>query len=51
VSALEAAGLAGIRGKSVAPFLLEEAGRKSRGKTLENNIAVLISAGKPEEIA
>jgi pseudouridine-5'-phosphate glycosidase len=43
VSALEAAELAGIRGKSVTPFLLEEVGRTSRGKTLETNIALLIA--------
>jgi pseudouridine-5'-phosphate glycosidase len=43
VSALEAAKLAGIRGKSVTPFLLEEVGRTSRGKTLETNIALLIA--------
>jgi pseudouridine-5'-phosphate glycosidase len=43
VSALEAAERAGIRGKSVTPFLLEEVGRMSRGKTLETNIALLIA--------
>jgi len=43
VSALEAAELAGIRGKSVTPFLLEEVGRISRGRTLETNIALLIA--------
>jgi pseudouridine-5'-phosphate glycosidase len=41
-SALEAAERAGIRGKSVTPFLLEEVGRASRGKTLDTNIALLI---------
>jgi len=40
---LEAAELAGIRGKNVTPFLLEEVGRTSRGKTLETNIALLIA--------
>jgi pseudouridine-5'-phosphate glycosidase len=43
VSALGAAELAGIRGKSVTPFLLEEMGRMSCGKTLETNIALLIA--------
>jgi pseudouridylate synthase len=43
VSALEAAERAGIRGKSVTPFLLEEVGRMSGGKTLETNIALLIA--------
>lgn len=43
VSALGAAELAGIRGKSVTPFLLEEVGRTSHGKTLETNIALLIA--------
>lgn len=43
LSALEAAELAGIRGKSVTPFLLEELGRTSHGKTLETNIALLIA--------
>jgi pseudouridylate synthase len=42
VSALQAAQRAGIRGKSVTPFLLEELGRTSHGKTLETNIALLI---------
>ena len=46
VSALEAAELAGIRGKSVTPFLLEEVGRASHGKTLETNIALLIANAK-----
>jgi pseudouridine-5'-phosphate glycosidase len=43
VNALAAAELAGIRGKNVTPFLLEEVGRISRGKTLETNIALLIA--------
>jgi pseudouridine-5'-phosphate glycosidase len=42
VSALQVAQRAGIRGKSVTPFLLEELGRTSHGKTLETNIALLI---------
>jgi len=41
VGALQAAERAGIRGKSVTPFLLEEVGRTSRGNTLETNIALL----------
>jgi pseudouridylate synthase len=43
VSALEAADRAGVRGKHVTPFLLEEVGRMSRGRTLETNIALLIA--------
>jgi pseudouridine-5'-phosphate glycosidase len=46
LSALQAAERAGIRGKSVTPFLLEEVGRTSRGKTLETNIALLINNAK-----
>jgi len=46
VSALQSAERAGIRGKSVTPFLLEEVGRTSRGKTLETNIALLINNAK-----
>ena len=41
--ALESAEAAGIRGKSVTPFLLEELGRKSGGKTLHTNIALLLA--------
>ena len=41
--ALESAESAGIRGKSVTPFLLEELSRKSGGKTLQTNIALLIA--------
>ena len=41
VNALGAAELAAIRGKNVTPFLLEEVGRMSRGKTLKTNIALL----------
>ena len=52
VSALQAAELAGIRGKSVTPFLLEEVGRTSHGKTLETNIALLMNnAGLAARIA
>jgi pseudouridine-5'-phosphate glycosidase len=43
MGALQAAELAGIRGKSVTPFLLEEVGRTSHGKTLETNVALLIA--------
>jgi pseudouridylate synthase len=43
VSALESADRAGVRGKSVTPFLLEEVGRMSGGKTLETNIALLVA--------
>jgi pseudouridine-5'-phosphate glycosidase len=51
-SALEAADRAGVRGKSVTPFLLEEVGRMSGGKTLETNIALLIAnAGLAARIA
>jgi pseudouridine-5'-phosphate glycosidase len=42
-SALECAEAAGIRGKSVTPFLLEELGRKSGGRTLRTNIALLLA--------
>jgi pseudouridylate synthase len=52
VNALRAAERAGIRGKSVTPFLLEEVGRTSRGKTLATNIALLINnAGLAARIA
>ena len=43
VGALEAAELAGIRGKSLTPFLLKEVGQRSHGKTLETNIALLLA--------
>jgi pseudouridine-5'-phosphate glycosidase len=46
VSALEAAERAGIRGKGVTPFLLEEMGRTSGGKALATNIALLIANAK-----
>jgi pseudouridylate synthase len=42
-AALESAEAQGIRGKSVTPFLLQELGRNSGGKTLETNIALLDS--------
>jgi pseudouridylate synthase len=42
-AALESAESAGIRGKSVTPFLLEELARRSGGKTLQTNIALLIA--------
>jgi pseudouridylate synthase len=41
--ALESAEAAGIRGKNVTPFLLEELGRKSGGRTLQTNIALLLA--------
>ena len=41
--ALAAADAAGIRGKGVTPFLLEHLGRKSGGKTLTTNVALLVA--------
>lgn len=41
--ALTAAEAAGIRGKAVTPFLLEQLARNSGGKTLETNIALLVA--------
>jgi pseudouridine-5'-phosphate glycosidase len=41
--ALVSAEAAGIRGKGVTPFLLEHLGKKSGGKTLKTNIALLIA--------
>jgi pseudouridylate synthase len=41
--ALKSAEAAGIRGKAVTPFLLEELGRRSGGKTLQTNIALLLA--------
>jgi pseudouridylate synthase len=41
--ALESAEAAGIRGKAVTPFLLEELGRRSGGRTLQTNIALLLA--------
>jgi len=41
--ALKAAEAAGIRGKAVTPFLLEQLARTSRGKTLKSNIALLVA--------
>lgn len=42
-SALEAAEAAGIRGKSVTPYLLQEMARRSGGQTLRANMALLIA--------
>jgi pseudouridylate synthase len=42
-SALESAEAAGIRGKGVTPYLLEELVRKSGGRTLRTNIALLLA--------
>ena len=41
--AVAAAEAAGIRGKAVTPFLLEQLARTSRGKTLKSNIALLVA--------
>jgi pseudouridine-5'-phosphate glycosidase len=41
--ALQSAEATGIRGKAVTPFLLEELGRRSGGKTLQTNIAPLLA--------
>ena len=41
--AVAAAEAAGIRGKAVTPFLLEQLARNSGGKTLQTNIALLVS--------
>ena len=41
--ALEAAEVAGIRGKRVTPFLLDEVARSSHGKALQTNMALLIA--------
>jgi pseudouridine-5'-phosphate glycosidase len=41
--ALEAAEASGIRGKRVTPFLLQEMARRSGGRTLRANIALLIA--------
>ncbi len=41
--ALEAAKAVGIRGKAVTPFLLEEMVRRSGGRTLKANMALLIA--------
>ena len=41
--ALKAAAAAGIRGKAVTPFLLEQLARTSGGKTLRSNIALLVA--------
>ena len=42
-AALRAAEAAGVRGKSVTPYLLQEVARLSGGKTLQANIALLVS--------
>jgi len=41
--ALQAAAVAGIRGKSVTPYLLDYLAKASGGKTLETNIALLVN--------
>jgi pseudouridine-5'-phosphate glycosidase len=41
--ALRAAETAGVRGKDVTPFLLQEVARLSGGKTLKANIALLVA--------
>ena len=42
-TALRAADTAGVRGKDVTPFLLQEVARLSGGKTLKANIALLVA--------
>jgi pseudouridylate synthase len=42
-NALESADAAGVRGKSVTPFLLDHLARNSGGKTLQTNIALLVA--------
>jgi pseudouridine-5'-phosphate glycosidase len=42
-AALRAAETAGVRGKDVTPFLLQEMARLSGGKTLKANIALLVA--------
>ena len=41
--AVASADAAGIRGKAVTPFLLEQLARNSGGRTLQTNIALLVS--------
>ncbi|NNG15354.1 MAG: pseudouridine-5-phosphate glycosidase, partial [Gemmatimonadales bacterium] len=41
--ALKTAGTQGVTGKAVTPYLLGELVRLSQGRTLETNVAVLIS--------
>ncbi len=41
--ALQAAAVAGIRGKAVTPYLLDYLAKASGGKTLETNIALLVN--------
>jgi pseudouridine-5'-phosphate glycosidase len=43
IAALRAAETAGVRGKEVTPFLLQEVARLSDGKTLKANIALLVA--------
>jgi pseudouridine-5'-phosphate glycosidase len=42
-AALRAAEMAGVRGKDVTPYLLQEVARLSGGKTLKANIALLVA--------
>ncbi|HKV62691.1 MAG TPA: pseudouridine-5'-phosphate glycosidase [Candidatus Acidoferrum sp.] len=42
-AALRAAEIAGVRGKNVTPFLLQEVARLSGGKTLKANIGLLVA--------
>jgi pseudouridylate synthase len=42
-AALQAADTAGVRGKDVTPFLLQEVARLSGGKTLKANVALLVA--------
>jgi len=42
-AALRAAETAGVRGKDVTPFLLQEVARLSGGKTLKANVALLVA--------
>jgi pseudouridylate synthase len=42
-AAVAAAEAAGIRGKALTPFLLEQLARNSGGKTLETNMALLVA--------
>jgi pseudouridine-5'-phosphate glycosidase len=42
-AALQAAEIAGVRGKSVTPFLLQEVARLSGGKTLKANVGLLVA--------
>jgi pseudouridylate synthase len=42
-AALRTAETAGVRGKDVTPFLLQEVARRSGGKTLKANVALLVA--------